>query len=141
MLVCNDHHIGCQKFKDHWGDDTYQVISHVNEDVPVCVIENKWGRRQTLHCNRLFLVGWADTASVMAKLFQTMSTMMLPEIPPPPHQEANAECQPLMELEPDVNAQDTNGWRFLESMSNAVNCMSNAVGAVKAAIARRWPHE
>ena len=137
MLVCNNHHIGFQKLKDHWGDDTYQVISHVNEDVPVYVIENKWGRRQTLHCNHLFLVGQADTALVMAKLFQTMSTMMLPETS---HQEANAECQPLMELEPDVNAKDTSGWRFLESMSNAVNCMSNAVGAVKAAIARRRPH-
>ena len=84
------------------------------------------------------MVGWADTALVMAKLFQTMSTMMLPETP---HQEVNAECQPPMELEPDVNTQDTSGLRFLESMSNAVNCMSNAVGAVKAAIARRWPHE
>ena len=102
------------------------------------VIENKWGRRQTLHCNHLFLVGQVDTVLVMAKLFQTMSTMMLPETL---HQEANAECQPPMELEPDVNAQDTSGWRFLESMSNAVNCMSNAVGAVKAAIAGRWPHE
>ena len=102
------------------------------------VIENKWARRQTLHCNCLFLLGQADTASVMAKLFQTMSIMMLPETP---HQEASAECQPPMELEPDVNAQDTSGWRFLESMSNAVNCMSNAVGAVKAAIARRRLHE
>ena len=79
VLVHNDHHIGHQKLKDHWGDDTYQVISHVDEDVPVYVIKNKWGRRQTLHCNCLFLVGWADTALVMAKLFQTISTMMLPE--------------------------------------------------------------
>ena len=102
------------------------------------VIENKWGRRQTLHRNRLFSVGQADAALVMANLFQTMSTMMLQETP---CQEVNAECQPLMELEPDVNAQDTSGWRFLESMSNAVNCMSNAVGAVKAAIAGRRPHE
>ena len=84
VLVCNDHHIGHWKLKDHWGDDTYQVISHVSEDVPVYVIENKWGRRQTLHHNCLFLIGWADTAEVMAKLFQTMSTMMLPETPPPP---------------------------------------------------------
>ena len=84
------------------------------------------------------MVGQADTALMMAKLFQTMSTMMLPETP---RQEANAEYQPRMELEPDVNAQDTSGWRFLESISNAVNCMSNAVGAVKAAIARRWPYE
>ena len=106
------------------------------------VIKNKQGRRQTLHRNHLFLVGRADTALVMAKLFQTMSIMMLSEPPPPPpHQEANAECQPLMELEPDVDSQDTSGWSFLESMSNAVNCMSNAVGAVKAAIAGRQPHE
>ena len=131
MLVHNDHHIGHQKLKDHWGDDTYQVISHVDEDVPVYVIENKWGRRQTLHCNCLFLVCQADTALVMAKLFQTRSTMMLSETP---CQEADAECQLLMKLEPDVNAQDTSGWKFLESMSNAV-------GAVKAAIARRQPHE
>ena len=102
------------------------------------VIENKRGRRQTLHHNHLFLVGQADTTLVMAKLFQTMSTMRLPETP---HQETNAECQPPMELEPDVDAQDTSGWRFLESMSNAVNCMSHAVGAVKAATARRLPHE
>ena len=109
-----------------------------DEDVPVYVIKHKQGRRQTLHHNRLFLVGQADTALVMAKLFQTMSTMMLPETP---GQEVNAECEPLMELEPDVDAQDTSGWRFLESMSNAVNCMSNAVGAVKASTARRRPHE
>ena len=102
--------------------------------------KNKQGRRQTLHRNRLFLTGWADTAEVMAKLFQTMSTMMLPETPPP-HQEVNAECQPMFELETDVDAQDTSEWRFLESMSNAVNCMSNAVGAVKVTIARRQPHE
>ena len=98
----------------------------------------RWGRRQTLHCNCLFLIGQADTAEVMAKLFQTMSTMMLPETS---HQEVNAECQPLLKLETDVNAQDTSGWRFLESMSNAVDCMSNAVGAVKATIARGWPYE
>ena len=40
-------------------------------------------------------------AYVMAKLFQTMSTMMLPETP---CQEVNAECQPLSKLETDVNA-------------------------------------
>ena len=113
MVVCNDHHVGCQKLKAHWGDDTYQVISHVNEDVLMYVIENKWGRRQTLHHKHLVLVGQADTALVMAKLFQAMSTMMLPKTP---QQEANAECQPLMELEPDVDAQDTSGWRFLESV-------------------------
>ena len=70
----------------------------------------------------------------MAKLFQTMSTMMLPEAP---HQEVNTECQPPCELETDVKAQDTSGWTFLESMTDAVHCMSNAIGAVKAAFARR----
>ena len=101
VLVQNNHHIGCQKLKDHWGDDTYQVISHVDKDVPVYVIKNKWGRRQTLHHSCLFLIGQADTAEVMAKLFQTMSTMMLPETP---SQEVNTECQPPSELETDVNA-------------------------------------
>ena len=142
MLVCNDHHIGHRKLKSHWGDDTYQAISHIDEDIPVYVIKNKWGRRQTLHHNHLSLIGQADTAEVMAKLFQTMSTMMLPEIPPPPPpKEVNTECQPPSKLETDVDAQDTSGWRFLISMSNAVDCMSNAIGAVKAAIARRQPHE
>ena len=81
VLVCNNHHVGHWKQKDHWGDDTYQVISHIDEDVPVYVIENKQGRRQTLQDNCLFLIGWVDTAEVMAKLFQTMSTMILPETP------------------------------------------------------------
>ena len=110
VLVCNDHNIGCWKLKDHWGDDIYQVISHVTEDVPVYVIENKQGRRQTLHCNHLFLIGQADNAEVMVKLFQTMSTMMLQETP---HQEVNVECQPLSKIETVVNVQDTSEWRFL----------------------------
>ena len=113
-------------------------MSHINKDVPVYVIKNKWGRRQTLHGNCLFLIGQADTTKVVSKLFQTMSTMMLPKTP---HQKVNAKCQPPSEQETDVDAQDTSGWRFLESMSNTVNCMSNAVGAVKAAIARKWPYE
>ena len=58
-----------------------------------------------------------------------------------PHQEANTECQPPSELETDFDAQETIRWRFLESMSNAVNCVSNTVGAMKATIARRWPHK
>ena len=73
----------------------------------------------------------------MAKLFQTMYTMTLTGTS---RQEANAECQPPSKLETDVDAQDTSRWRFLESMSNAVDCMSNAVGAVKATIARRQPY-
>ena len=120
------------------GDDTYQVISHVDEDVPVYVFKNKQGRRQTLHRNRLFLTGRTDTAEVMTKMFHTMSTMMLPGFP---CQEVNEGSQPPSKLVTDVEAQDTSGWRFLGSMTNAVNCMSSAVGAVKATIARRQPHE
>ena len=132
VLVCNNHHMGRRKLKDHWGDDTYQVISHVDKDLPVYVIKNKQGRRQTLHCNRLFLISWADTAEVMMKMFHTMSTMMLPGSP---CQEVKEGSQPPSELVTDV------GWRFLGSMTNGVNCMSSAVGAVKATIARRQPHE
>ena len=83
VLMHNNHHVCHQKLKDCWGDDTYQVISHIDEDVPVYVIKNKWSRRQTLHCILLLLIGQADTAEVMAKLFQTRSTLMLPETPPP----------------------------------------------------------
>ena len=39
VLVCNNHHMGRQKLKDCWWDDTYQVISHVDKDVPVYVIK------------------------------------------------------------------------------------------------------
>ena len=47
--------------------------------------------------------------------------MMLPETP---CQEVKTECPPPLELETDVDAQDTSGWRFLESMSNTVDCVS-----------------
>ena len=40
--------------------------------------------------------------------------MMLPETP---HQEANAECQPLMELEPDANAQVDGGSCQMQSVA------------------------
>ena len=74
----------------------------------------------------------------MTKMFHTMYTMMLPGSP---HQEVNEGSQPPSKLVTDVKAQDTSGWRFMGSMTNAVNCMSSAVGAVKAAIARRQLHE
>ena len=39
---------------------------------------------------------------------------MLPETP---YQEANAESQPPLELEPDVDAQDTGSWKACQMQS------------------------
>ena len=47
VLMHNDHHIGHQKLKDHWGDDTYQVLDQVNPEVLVYVIENKQSKRHS----------------------------------------------------------------------------------------------
>ena len=39
------------KLKDHWGDKVYAVCDQVNMDVPVYIIKNQLGQRQTLHQN------------------------------------------------------------------------------------------
>ena len=51
VLVRNDQVVGKRKIKDCWGDEVYTVHSQVNMDVPVYVIENQQGRKQTLHRN------------------------------------------------------------------------------------------
>ena len=51
VLVRNDQVDGKRKLKDCWGDEVYTVCSQVNVDVPVYIIENQQGKRQTLHQN------------------------------------------------------------------------------------------
>ena len=49
VLMTNDQFVGKRKLKDHWADEVYTVCNQVNVDVPVYVIENQQGQRQTLH--------------------------------------------------------------------------------------------
>ena len=51
VLLRNDQFVGKRKLKDCWGDEVYTVCNRVNIDVPVYVIENQQGCRQTLHQN------------------------------------------------------------------------------------------
>ena len=51
VLVRNDQFVGKRKLKDCWGDEVYTVCDQVDVDMPVYVIENQQGRRQTLHWN------------------------------------------------------------------------------------------
>ena len=49
VLVRNDKFVGKRKLKDHWGDEVYTVCNQVDVDMPVYIIKNQQGQRQTLH--------------------------------------------------------------------------------------------
>ena len=49
VLMRNNQFVGKRKLKDHWGDEVYTVCNQVNVDVPMYIIENQQGQRQTLH--------------------------------------------------------------------------------------------
>ena len=51
VLVRNDQFVRKRKLKDHWGDEVYMVCNQVDMDVPVYIIKNQRGQRQTLHQN------------------------------------------------------------------------------------------
>ena len=51
VLVRNDQFVGKRKLKDCWGDEVYTVCNQVDVDVPMYIIENQLGQRQTLHQN------------------------------------------------------------------------------------------
>ena len=51
VLIRNDQFVGKRQLKDHWGDEVYTVCNQVNVDVPVYIIKNQQGQRQTLHQN------------------------------------------------------------------------------------------
>ena len=75
----NDQFIGKRKLKDHWGYEVYTVCNQVNMDVPVYVIENQQGQRQTLHQNRLFLIKKVNPEvdpQVAVRLFNVASTQI-----------------------------------------------------------------
>ena len=49
VLMRNAQFVGKRKLKDHWGDEVYTVCNQVDVDVPMYIIENQRGQRQTLH--------------------------------------------------------------------------------------------
>ena len=84
VLVRNDQFVGKRKLKDHWGDEVYTVCDQVDVDVPVYVIENQRGRKQTLHWNQLFLVERIDPeqdCQIAARLFEVASTQIGCKVP------------------------------------------------------------
>ena len=51
VLVKNNQFVGKRKLRDHWGDEVYTMCNQVDLEVPMCIIENQQGQRQTLHQN------------------------------------------------------------------------------------------
>ena len=49
VLMRNDQFVGKRKLKDRWDDEVYTVCNQVDVDVPVYVIINQRGQRQTFH--------------------------------------------------------------------------------------------
>ena len=83
VLIRNDQFVGKRKLKNHWGDKVYTVCNQVNVDVPVYVIENQQGQRQTLHQNQVFLIKKVDPKvdpQVAVRLFNVASTQIGSEV-------------------------------------------------------------
>ena len=79
----NDQFVGKGKLKDCWGDEVYTVCNQVDVDVPVYVIENQQGRRQTLHRNQLFIIEKVvpeEDQQVAVRLFNVASTQIGSEV-------------------------------------------------------------
>ena len=84
VLVRNDQFVGKRKLKNHWGDEVYTVCDQANMDMPVYVVENQQGRRQTLHWNQLFLFERIDPEQdhqIAARLFEVASTQIGCKVP------------------------------------------------------------
>ena len=99
VLVRNDQFVGKRKLKDHWGDKVYTVCDQVNVDMPVYIIKNQRGRRQTLHRNRVFLVERIDpeqNRQIAARLFEVASTQIGCEVP---HQKMYEAGTPPIEVQ------------------------------------------
>ena len=95
VLLRNDQFVGKRKLKDHWGD----VCDQVNVDMPVYVIENQRGRRQTLHQNQFFLVKRINPeqdCQIAARLFEVASTQIGCEVP---HQKIYKAGTPPIEVQ------------------------------------------
>ena len=98
----NDQFVRKRKLKDHWGDEVYAVCNQVDVDVPVYVIKNQQGQRQTLHQNRLFLIEKVDPEAdlqVAVRLFNVASTQIGSRVQ---HHEMLEASTPLKEIQAHV---------------------------------------
>ena len=99
VLMRNDQFVGKRKLKDHWDDEVYTVCNQVNVDMPVYVIKDQQGQRQTLHQNQLFLmlrVYPEVDPQVAVRLFNVASTQIGSEAQ---HQEMSKASTPLIEIQ------------------------------------------
>ena len=95
----NDQFVGKRKLKDHWGDEVYTVCNQVDMDIPVYVIKNQQGQRQTLHQNQLFPIKKVDPEAdpqVAVRLFNVASTQVDSEVQ---HQEMSQASTPPIKIE------------------------------------------
>ena len=77
----------------------YTPSDQVDMDVPVYIIENQQGGRQTLHQNQLFLVKRIDPeqdCQIAARLFEVASTQIGCEVP---HQKIYEAGTPPIEVQ------------------------------------------
>ena len=125
VLMRNNQFVGKRKLKDHWGDEVYTVHNQVNVDVPVYVIENQWGQRQTLHQNWLFLIEKVDPEEdqqVAVILFNVASTQIGSEVQ---HQEMSKASTPQIQIQAytacplNVDAQDAQELKLWELITHA----------------------
>ena len=98
-------------------------------DMPVYVIENQPGRRQTLHWNQLFLVKRINSeqdCQIAARLFEVASTQIGCEVP---HQKMYKAGTPLIEVQAgaasllDIDPQDAQVlklWKLIASACRAL---------------------
>ena len=125
VLVRNNQFIGKRKLKDRWGDEIYTMCDQVNVDVPVYIIENQRGRRQTLHQNQLFLVKRIDPEQdhqIVARLFEVASTQIGCEVP---HQKIYEGSTPPIEVQAqaasllDIDAPDVQVLKLQKLIASA----------------------
>ena len=139
-MCIRDRFVGKRKLKDCWGDEVYTMCNQINMDVPVYVIENQRGWRQTLHRNWLFLIKKVDPEAdpqVAVRLFNVASTQIGSGVQ---HQEMLKASTPLMEIQAHTacllsinaqNAQESKPWELI----------THACKALQAIYAGWWLHE
>ena len=144
VLIRNDQFVGKRKLKDHWGDEDNTVCNQVNVDVPVYIIKDQWGWRQTLHQNWLFLIEKVDPKvdpQVAVRLFNIASTQIGSEVL---HQEMSKASTPPIEIQAqavcplNIDAQDVQELKLEE----LITCAHRALWAIYAGwwLNKEWGH-
>ena len=128
----NDQFVGKRKLKDHWGDEVYTVCNQVNVDVPMYVIENQQGQRQTLNQNLLFLIKKVDPEvdlQVAVRLFNVASTEisfraqhheMFKASTPPKETQAHVACPLSIKTQ---NTQESKPWELITCACKALRAI------------------